>query len=62
MIKVISFKPKPKIPFKCTCDECGSVLEYEEQDIRTISSAWVGISNDTFIICPVCGNKISHRS
>ena len=36
MIKVISFKPKPKIPFKCTCDECGSVLEYEEQDISRI--------------------------
>lgn len=38
-------------PKECVCDNCGSVLEYELEDVD------MGRYGCNYIVCPVCGEK-----
>lgn len=42
-----------------TCENCGSVLAYTKNDIKNSSGEYSGdFYSSTYIICPVCKEKI----
>lgn len=51
---------------KCTCDNCGSVLSYDENEdvleetVKTFAANCVGgfSKSQKYIICPQCNEKI----
>lgn len=59
MIRIIREGTRKQI----TCDNCGSILSYEQEDIRTTSSFDRGgntiFDNNAspYIICPVCNSR-----
>ena len=53
MIKVIKYGNKRRIQ----CQECGSLIEYEEEDIRISQTS--GNGYEGVIDCPVCKKIIA---
>lgn len=53
MIKIIEYGKKRRV--KCIC--CGSILEYEESDIKSLQTG----KNEwkKYIICPVCNHEVN---
>lgn len=60
MIRIIKEGTRKQI----TCDNCGSILSYEQEDIRTTLSFDRGgntiFDNNAspYIICPVCNSRV----
>lgn len=60
MIRIIKEGTRKQI----TCDNCGSILSYEQEDIRTTSSFDRGENTifdnnaSPYIICPVCNFRV----
>lgn len=63
-IKIIKEgKKKEKEIFKKTCEECGCVFEFEEEDLTTDYNFCLTSyppQYHRYIICPCCGNRIYH--
>ena len=56
MIKVL--KQSRKV-YEMKCDECGSLLQFEEDDIQEGEySMSYGDGRWEWIVCPVCKNKV----
>ena len=51
-VKVIQYGDKRRV--KCSC--CGSVLEYEKEDIQTVQTGMNEWSSE--ISCPVCSETV----
>ena len=60
-IKVISVDPS--VYKRCTCKNCGSVLEYTPSDVQVKSVSDYTGSTEHYkcIECPVCGEQIYLR-
>lgn len=56
MIKII----KPGTKKKIECEECGTVLSYEQEDVQigTVLISPVSTGNKKYIICPQCHYQI----
>ena len=39
----------------CTCDYCKSTIQYDSSDLQMT----LGVPNQVYIICPVCGKPIT---
>lgn len=52
MIKVIKYGNKRRV----TCRECGSLIEYEKEDMKTVRTGMNEWKKE--IECPVCQEKI----
>ncbi len=51
-VKVIQYGRKRRV----TCGTCGSLLEYEKEDVKTVQT---GINEwESEIICPNCQEKV----
>lgn len=58
MIKIIKAQPVPKEQIEC--NNCGSILEYENVDLDFYQSCLSGGYNYRFR-CPVCGDFIDAK-
>lgn len=54
MIKIIKAGSRKKIE----CVDCGALLSYEEEDIKTATNPENGWTDKRFIECPQCKSKI----
>lgn len=54
MIKIIKIGSRKKIE----CNDCGSLLSYEEEDVITATNPENGWADKRFIECPQCKSKI----
>lgn len=57
IIKEGKIKELPKEVEK-TCDECGCVFAYEEDDLRQGMTLWPNCRDIVFVRCPFCGKSI----
>lgn len=58
-ILVMGKIPEPKVDkYEKTCDNCGTVFEYESEDTRINE---YGDGDEDVINCPLCGYKIHHQ-
>lgn len=52
MVKVIKYGQKRR----ATCENCGAILEYEKDDIKTIQ---IGMNEyGQHIVCPACNENV----
>ncbi len=62
-IKILKPGKKKKEVFKKTCEKCGCVFEFEEEDLTTDYSFCLTsypAQYHRYIICPCCRNRIYH--
>ena len=62
-IKIIKQGKKKKEVFKKTCEKCGCIFEFEEEDLITDYSLCLTTCSSQYhryIICPCCGSRIYH--
>ena len=63
-IKIIKEgKKKEKEIFKKTCEKCGCIFEFEEEDLHIdyrLCLTTYPSQYQRYIICPCCGNRIYH--
>ena len=56
MIKIIKQGTRKKIE----CEECGTILSYEQEDVQTgaVLISPLSTGSKKYIVCPQCHNKI----
>lgn len=52
MVKVIKYGQKRRV----TCENCGAVLEYEKDDVKTTQAGMNEYERQ--IVCPACNESI----
>jgi predicted RNA-binding Zn-ribbon protein involved in translation (DUF1610 family) len=58
-IKIIRKSPDKKVVKRCTCSNCGALLEYTPNDVTFKTYRDYGGGSDTYaeFNCPNCGKK-----